>query len=93
MRCDVFGASGHVTIKPSICNRGTFYKLGIYARKVKCLNSGGLHCVEGTTDARAILHDRGVEISRRHSNWSLATEGRNKSWRAIIWEVISDGIC
>ena len=51
MRCEVFGASGQsrpreafgsVTAKPSICKRDTFYKLGVYARKVKCLTPGGL---------------------------------------------------
>ena len=93
MRCDVFGASGHVTIKPSICNRNTFYKLGVYAMKVKCLTSGGLYCVEGATDAGAILCDRSAEVSRRHSRWSLATEGLNKSRRVIVGEVVSDGIC
>ena len=93
MRCDVLGASGHVTTKPSICNRGTFYKLGVYAGKVKCLTSGGLHCVEGTTDTGAIRCDRNAEVSRRHSRWSLATEGQNKSWRVIVGEVIRDGIC
>ena len=81
MRCDVFGASGHVTIKPSIWNWDTFYKFGVYARKVKCLTPGGLHCVNGITDTRAILCDRSAEVSRRHSKWSLATEGLNKSRR------------
>ena len=93
MRCDVLGASGHVTIKPSICNRGTFYKLGVYAVTVKCLTSGGLHCVEGATDTGAILCDRNAEVSRRHSRWPLATEGLNKSRRVIVGEVVSDGIC
>ena len=93
MRCDVFGASGHVTIKPSICNRDTFYKLGVYARKVKCLTSGCLHCVEGATDTRAILCDHNTEVSRRHSRWYLATEGLNKYRRVIVGEVNSDGIC
>lgn len=93
MRCDVFGASGHVTIKPSICNRDTFYKLDVYARKVKCLTSGDLHCVEGSTDSGAILGDRSAEVSRRHNKWSLATEGLNKYQRVIVGEVSSDGIC
>ena len=93
MRCDVLGASGHVTIKPSICDWGTFYKLGVYAGKVKCLTSGGLHCVEGTTDTGVILCDRSAEVSRWHSRWYLATEGQNKSWKVIVGEVIPDGIC
>jgi len=54
MRCDVFGASGHVTTKPSICKRDTFYKLGVYARKVKCLTPGGLSRVKGFTESREI---------------------------------------
>jgi len=42
MRCDIFGASGHVTAKPSICNWDMFYKLSVYAMKVKCLTPGDL---------------------------------------------------
>ncbi len=61
--------------------------------KVKCLTSGGLHCVDGTTDSRAICCDRNAEVSRRHSRWHLVTEGLNKSWKVLIGEVISDGIC
>ncbi|OED43829.1 hypothetical protein ACH42_08960 [Endozoicomonas sp. (ex Bugula neritina AB1)] len=57
------------------------------------LTSGGLHCVDGTTDTGAILHDRNAEVSRRHSKWPLATEGLNKSRRVIVGEVVSDGIC
>ena len=41
-RCDVGGASGHVTIKPSICIRLTFYKSSIYVMKVWCLTLGDL---------------------------------------------------
>ena len=67
MRCDVFGASGHVTIKPSICTRDTFYKLSVYVMKVKCLTLRDLHCVEGSTDETAMFCDRDVEVSRRHS--------------------------
>ena len=93
MRCDVFEASGHVTIKPSTCNRDTFYKLGVYAMKVKCLTSGGLSYVDGATDIRVICCDRTTEVSRRHSKWYLATEGLNKSRKVIVGEVISDGIC
>ena len=92
MRCDAFGASGHVTIKPSICNRGAFYKLGVYAVTVKCLTSGDLQCVEGATDNGVIQCDRNAEVSKRHSRWSLATEGPHKSWRVIVEEVNSDGI-
>ena len=108
MRCDVLGASGHVTIKLSICNRGAFYKSGVYAVKVKCLTPGGLHCVEGTTDFGAIRSDRSAEVSRRHTTaWmqepeqrrsscragGLAAEGLNKSRKVIVGEVVSDGIC
>ena len=81
MRCDVFEASGHLcpmgawTIKPSICNWNTFYKLGVYVMKVKCLTSGGLHCVDGTTDSRAICCDRSAEVSRRHTTaWMQEVE-------------------
>ena len=72
MRCDVSGASGHVTAKPSICNWLTFYKSGVYARKVKCLTLGGLYCVEGTTDSGEIHYDRSTEISRGHSRCDFA---------------------
>ena len=92
MRCDTSGASGHVTIKPSICTWGVFYKSDVYAMKVKCLTPGGLYCVEGATDTGAIRRDRSAEVSRRHSRWPLATEGLNKFWRVIVGEVISGGI-
>jgi len=92
MRCDTLGASGHVTIKPSICNWGVFYKSDVYARKVKCLTPGGLHGVEGTTDTVVMQCDRRAEVSRRHSRWLLAAKGLNKSWRVIVGEVVSDGI-
>lgn len=42
MRCDVGGASGHVTIKPSSYHWPTFYKFGVYAMKAGCLALGGL---------------------------------------------------
>ena len=67
MRCDVFGASGHVTIKPSICKRDTFYKLGVYAMKAKCLTPGGLHVVPRGTDVGVIQRDRQAEVSRGRS--------------------------
>ena len=67
MRCDVSEASGHVTMKPSICNRLTFYKSGAYAMKVKCLTLRDLWCVEGATDNGEIRCDRIAEVSRRHS--------------------------
>lgn len=68
MRCDVFGASGHVTIKPSICKRDTFYKLGVYAMKVKCLTPGGLHVVRRGTDVEVIERELHAEVSRGHSS-------------------------
>ena len=61
--------------------------------KVKCLTPGGLHCVDGTTDNGAIRCDRSVEVSRRHSRWSLATEGLNKSRKVIVGEVFLNGTC
>ena len=53
MRRDAFGASGHVTTKPSICKLGrnagmdAFCKSGAYARKDSCLTTGDLHGVAG----------------------------------------------
>jgi len=42
MRCDVDGASGHVTMKPSICIGSAFYKSSACAVKVSCLTPGDL---------------------------------------------------
>ena len=77
MRCDVDGASGHVTMKPSICKRPTFYKSRVYAVKVSCLTPGGLSDVEGATESGAIRTDRPAEVSSGHSRWPLPTEGPN----------------
>ena len=77
MRCDVGGASGHVTMKPSICNRPTFYKSRVYAVNVSCLTPGGLPDVEGATELRAIEVDRSAEVSSGYSRWFLTTEGPN----------------
>ena len=93
MRCDVFGASGHVTAKPSICNRDTFYKLGAYARKVKCLTPGGLPCVHGRTELPAMAVDRTAEVSRGHSRSTRMTEGPNKLGTVIMQEETADGFC
>ena len=71
MRCDVSGASGHVTIKLSICDWLTFYKSGVYAMKAQCLTPGDLLCVEGSTDELAMVRDRITEVSRWHSTGSL----------------------
>ena len=51
--------------------------------------------VQKTENCSCIFGIRAIHspISRRHSRWSLATEGQNKSWKVIIGEVISDGIC
>jgi hypothetical protein len=46
-RCDVDGASGHVTTKPFICNRPAFYKSSVYAAKVSCLTPGDLSSASG----------------------------------------------
>jgi len=45
MRWGPLRASGHVTMKPSIRNRGVLYKSGVYAGKVLCLTPGDLLCV------------------------------------------------
>ena len=60
MRCGTSGASGHVTTKPSIGNRGVLYKSGVYARKALCLTPGGLSCAlpVGGAEGRAIDPDR-----------------------------------
>ena len=77
MRCDVDGASGHVTMKPSICKGSTFYKSRVYAVKDSSLTPGGLSGVEGTTEPGAIEVDRPAEVSSGHSRWFLAIEGPN----------------
>jgi hypothetical protein len=48
MRCDVDGASGHVTTKPSICTGSAFYKSRVYAVNVSCLTPGDLPGASGT---------------------------------------------
>lgn len=93
MRCDVSGASGHVTIKPSICKRDAFYKSGACARNVTYLTPGGLLCVEGPTDAGASGRDRMAEVSRGHSRFYRGTEGLNKCRTAIAQEESTDSIC
>jgi len=47
MRCDVGGASGHVTMKPSICKRPAFYKSSVCAVNVSWLTPGGLPGASG----------------------------------------------
>ncbi len=42
MRRSAFGASGHVTTKPSISKRDACCKSGVYARKDSCLTTGDL---------------------------------------------------
>ncbi len=60
MRCGTPGASGHVTMKPSIGNRGVLYKSGVYAQKALCLTPGGLSCAlpVGRAEGRVIDPDR-----------------------------------
>ena len=67
MRCDVFETSGHVTTKSSINAWDTFYKLRVYAMKVKCLTPGGLYRVEGSTESSVMTIDRDTEVSSGHS--------------------------
>jgi hypothetical protein len=77
MRCDVGRASGHVTIKPSICKRPAFYKSSVYAVNVSCLTPGDLPGVEGATEGRETAPDRSAEVSSGHSRLVLTTEGPN----------------
>ena len=83
MRCGRSGASGHVTTKPSIGNRGVLYKSGVYARKALCLTPGGLSCALGRrvrlnlAEGRAIDPDRMGEVSRGHISPGLWDEGPN----------------
>ena len=93
MRCDVAEASGHVTTKPSIRKRATFYKSSVYAAKAWCLTPGGLQSVEGATDREEIHGDRFAEVSRRHSRLCRAAEGLNKLRAVIVREEGLDGIC
>ena len=68
MRCDVDGASGHVTMKPSICNGSAFYKSSVYAVTVSCLTPGDLlGASKVEAECRAIGADRLGEVSRGHS--------------------------
>ena len=54
MRCGTSGASGHVTTKPSIHDRGVLYKSGVYALKILCLTPGDLPGCPGASRARRI---------------------------------------
>ena len=83
MRCDAGGASGHVTMKPSICKRSAFYKSSVYAVNVSCLTPGDLSSVEGATEPRAIEVDRPAEVSSGHSRCVLGTEGPNNRGSGI----------
>lgn len=74
MRCDVGGASGHVTIKPSICNWPAFYKSSIYAMKVWCLTLGDLLLLRW--DAACSRKPLGAE--------QLAPTAREKSAEGIV---------
>jgi len=53
MRCDVYGVSGHVTIKLSICKRCTFYKSSVYVVNVSCLTPGDLPRCSGVMELSA----------------------------------------
>ncbi len=57
-----------MTAKSSIRAWGVLYKSGVYAVKVSCLTPGGLHVVQGSTDAGVIQRDRYAEVSRGHSS-------------------------
>ena len=80
-----------MTAKPSICIWNMFYKLSVYARKVKCLTPGGLQCVEGSTDNGAVtaLQKSAEGIVGR----TLAAEGLNKSRKVLVGEVFLNGTC
>ena len=84
MRCDVGGASGHVTITPSICKWSAFYKSSVYAVNVSSLTPGDLSGVEGATEARAIAFERSAEVSKGHSVcWAAPRSGGLEShWRS-----------
>lgn len=72
MRCDVDGASGHVTMKPSICKGFAFYKSRVYAVKVSCLTPGDLPGASGT------------ELSAEQlalTAWEKSAEGIVDGWR------------
>ena len=77
MRCDAGGASGHVTMKPSICDGSAFYKSSVYAVNVSCLTPGGLPGVGGATEFGETRTDRSAEVSSGHSRWHLTIEGPN----------------
>lgn len=67
LRCDVFEASGHVTIKPSICNgvrfinpTSTQWKFSVLPRELCIL-------FMERTETKEIRFDRCTEVSKRHS--------------------------
>lgn len=72
MRCDVDGASGHVTMKPSICNGSAFYKSSVYAVKVSCLTPGDLLGAPATA-----LSGKQLSLTA----WEKSAEGIVGEWR------------
>jgi hypothetical protein len=69
-RRGVSGASGHVTAKPSVCDRDALCKSGAYAVKVTSLTPGDLPGASGTRRSWALSDRRRLpcgEVSRGHS--------------------------
>jgi hypothetical protein len=73
MRCDTGGASGHVTIKPSICNWPVFYKSSVYAVKVSCLTP-----LKGVPRPREVCQSWKEPLNREQSRlitWQKSAAG------------------
>ncbi len=64
MRCGTFGASGHVTTKPSIRNRGVLYKSSVHERKALCLTPGDLPCALGRRVLLELAEGREIDPDR-----------------------------
>ena len=97
MRCDIFGASGHVTAKPFIGIWSIFYELSVYARKVNI--AGEKQCVSNSQvylprEVCSVLKDQltmeqSIVTALQKSaegivGCTLAAEGLNKSRKVLV---------
>ena len=80
-RLGTLGASGHVTIKPSIHSLSVCGKSGVHVSKAMCLTPGGLLCALGSrvrrnlAERRVIGADRTAEVSSGRSRRVTSRRG------------------
>ena len=81
MRCYVDGASGQVTMMPSICNVSAFCKSSVYAVKDSCLTPGDLPGAPGIDDLPDF--SSGQVIFQRNEDGRSGCQGRAEGGRAV----------